>query len=105
MTPRKKTLELMLNELGKIKKPFVIYSATYTSLNAALAIVDTGADMPVVGHDVLNNAKLILPINLGYAFCVDMIVRNCGKYGRLVANMFSVGVASSFYAYALMTND
>jgi hypothetical protein len=101
----KKTLEKISEEWNTLKVPFIRYTLAQTALNGAVIASQTNGDFAAAGEDAVTNLPFFAVVNLGYAKCVDYITRKLGKYGRLGANSFSLGVTGAFYTYALMTND
>lgn len=102
----KKTLEIISEEWNTLKAPFIRYTLAQTALNGAvIAASQTKGDFAAAGEDALTNLPFFAVVNLGYAKSVDYITKKLGRYGRLGANAFSVGVTGVFYTYALMTND
>jgi hypothetical protein len=100
-----RVIERVREEWCKIGRPFVNYTAAQTVFNAAAISVSNGWDVYSGMEDAGRNLPFIAGVNLVYAKCVDSIARGLGKYGRLGANLFSMGVTGAFYGYGLLTND
>lgn len=100
-----KTIDSIIEEWGKIKKPFYKYTTAQTLLNDTIIAIDNGGNILSATEDAAKNLPFFATINLVYAKGVDYITRKLGRYGRLGANIFSLSVTGGFYLYAALTND
>lgn len=101
----KRITNKLKDEWKNIGRPFINYTAAQTAFNATAITASNGGDLYSGAEDSVINLPFFAGVNLGYAKCVDTITRKMGKYGRLGANAFSLGVSGAFYTYALLTND
>ncbi|MCK5026686.1 MAG: hypothetical protein KAS15_08880 [Nanoarchaeota archaeon] len=101
----KNTLEKLIGDWNILKDSFIRYTLAQTTLNGAVILSQTRGDFVAAGEDAFTNLPFFAVVNLGYAKGVDYMTRKLGKYGRIGANAFSLGVTGAFYTYALMTND
>ena len=88
--------------ITRLNTPFIRYTTAQTTLNAAAIAYANGGDTATTCLDVAKNFPLTAVVNSLYTKGVDYLTK---QYGRLGANLFSLAITSSFYAYATLTND